>query len=639
MDQNTAEFDLYINGRDYNNKLNPPYYPTVDKNYRFYGTDHWRGVQANGNPTPVFPIIKQIVDYKISSIISSRTKMQFSVENVASDTEDQAEQEYQKVADLISGYSETKWEKLKMDSLIREALLKGAVTGDMCFYTYWDPTIDSGSTSGMDPQGKPVKVMGDFVTEVISGANVMFGNPNDRRAQKQPYILIGNRDLVSNLKAKAKANKIPQLEIDKISADTDTQEMSGERGKVELDGANNSDSGKCLYLIKLWKDNGKVMMKIVTKSAIVQKDTDTGLTLYPIAWGNWDLIENSYHGQAEVTGIVPNQILVNQLAANIAIYMRGTAFGKIIYDKTRIAGWDNRITGAIGVEGDITGAVQQINPGQMNNMVMTFFERVVQLTKDIAGANDSALGNESTRNATALIANQRQAAVPLEAIKDRLYQVIEDLGLIWLDFILNKYGIDRKVSFMKGDKTQVETLNGSLYKDVPFKLKIDVGASSYWSSVASMQTLDNLLQQQKITFVQYLERVEGGLIPKVHELINEIKSQAENKPPVQDIPKLTIAFTDMPAAAQIQALALAGINVQPQDMVQTQQQQIGKQTQALADQTQKLQDAHRQLTYEQMHQFMKTLAPDIQEALKQQKGNLNPQQGGASNGDQQNSNV
>ncbi len=611
MDNNTAEFDMYIKGRDYNNKLIPPYYQTIDKNYRYYGVDHWRGVKANGNPTPIFPITKQIVDYKISSIVSSKTKMQYSVENIPDNPQDPNDKVLQQIADLISGYSFVKWEKLKMDSLIREVLLKGAVTGDMCFYTYWDSTIDSHSTNGVDPQGNPVKVMGDFVTEVVSGANVMFGNPNDRRVQTQPYILLANRDLVSNLRAKAKANKMPQTEIDKIVGDTDTQEQSGERGKIELDNTD-SDNSKCLYLIKLWKDNGKVMMKIVTKSATIQKDTDTGLTLYPIAWANWDLIENSYHGQAEVTGIVPNQILVNQLAANIAIYMKSTAFGKVIYDKTKIAGWDNRVTGAIGVEGEVAGAVQQIQPGQMNNMVMTFFEKVVQLTKDIAGANDAALGNVDPKNTSAIIAVQKQSSIPLEAVKDRLYQLIEDLGYIWLDFMLNKYEVTRKISYMQNDKTMVGEFNGSQYKDVPFKLKIDVGPSSYWSEITSMQSLDNLLQQQKITFIQYLQRMPNGIIPKTQELIDEI-------------------------TAQNQAME------QQQQAQQQQAMQQSAQSQQMAQQTQQLQSAQKNLQYEQMAKFVDTLSPQVQAELKKlpdsqyeaavmqlmqadKQGELNPQQ-------------
>jgi len=584
MQETTQEFDLYVKGRDYNNKLTPPYYQTVDKNYRFYGTDHWRGVKANGNPTPIFPITKQIVDYKISSIVSSKTKMQYSVENIPDNPQDPNDEVLQKTADLISGYSFVKWEKLKMDSLIREVLLKGAVTGDMCFYTYWDSTIDSHSTNGVDPQGNPVKVMGDFVTEVVSGANVMFGNPNDRRVQTQPYILLANRDLISNLKAKAKANKIQQTEIDKIVGDTDTQEQSGERGKIELDNTD-SDNSKCLYLIKLWKDNGKVMMKIVTKSATIQKDTDTGLTLYPIAWANWDLIENSYHGQAEVTGIVPNQILVNQLAANIAIYMKSTAFGKVIYDKTKIVGWDNRVTGAIGVEGEVTGAVQQIQPGQMNNMVMTFFEKVVQLTKDIAGANDAALGNVDPKNTSAIIAVQKQSSIPLEAVKDRLYQLIEDLGYIWLDFMLNKYEVTRTISYIQNDKTMVGQFKGSDYRDVPFKLKIDVGPSSYWSEITSMQSLDNLLQQQKITFIQYLQRMPNGIIPKTQELIDEITAQNQ-------------AMEQQQQAQQQQAMQQNAQNQQLQQQQQVQEQQ----------------DKTKQ--YEQMAQFMDSLPKDVQAQLK-----------------------
>jgi len=610
MQDNTQEWDLYVKGRDYNNKLNPPYYSTIDKNLRFYIGDHWRGVKSNGLPTPIFPITKQIVDYKISSIVSSRTKMQFSVKNIADETQDPQEKELQDIADVISGYSQSKWEDMKMDSLIREVLLKGATSGDMCFYTYWDSTIDSYSPNGIDATTqKPVDVMGDFVTEVVDGGNVMFGNPNDRRVQKQPYILIIGRDLVSNLKQKAKLNKIPKDEIDKIAADVDYEEQPGDRGKIELDASSSSD--KCLYFIKLWKDNKKVMMRISTKAATIQKDTDTGLTLYPIAWANWDLIENSYHGQAEITGIVPNQILINKLATNIAIYMQNTAFGKVIYDKSKIAAWDNRICGAVGVQGSPNDTVQQIQPGQMNAMVMNFFDSVIKYTKDIAGANDSALGNVDPKNTSAIVALQKQSAIPLEAVKDRLYQLIEDLGYVWLDFMVNKYEVDRKVSYEQNDKMQVSTFNGSQYKNVPFKLKIDVGPSSYWSEITAQQSLDNLLNANRITFIQYLERMPNGVIPKVQELIDEINQQ----------------------------------NQQMEQQQQAQQQQAQQQTaqsQQMTQQTQQLQQAHKQLTYAQMEQFVKSLAPQVQDELKklpdnqyeaavqqlmqaQQEGKLNPQ--------------
>lgn len=615
MQDTTQEFDLYIAGRDYNNKLSPPYYPTISRNFRFYSNDQWNGVKSNGLPTPVFNILKQIIDYKIAAMSTNRTKMQFTIENIADATEDAGEQELKKYADIISGYAEQKWEKLKMDSVLREILVDGANSGDFCAYTYWEPTIDTGSTNGIDKDGNPVKVMGDFVTEAVDGSNVMFGNPNSNKVQTQPYILIAGRKLVSELRKQAKLNKRPQEEIEKITGDNDYEEQSGDRGKIELE-TSGSDSSKCLYLIKLWKEEGKVYMKIVTKSAVIQDKTDTGLTLYPIAWGNWDLLKNSYHGQAEVTGLIPNQILINQMFAMMAYHMRMSAFGKVVYDKTRISAWNNAIGAAIGVEGDVQNVVKQLEPGQLNTFVMTLIEKAIELTKDIAGVNDAALGNMSPRNTSAIVALQKQAAIPLESVKDRVYQFIEDLGLIWLDFIVNKYDVSRLVSYTQDNQVKTGTFTGSNFKEVPFKVRIDVGNGDFWSETASINTLDNLLQGDKINMVQYLERLPNGVINKKTELIKELKAQAEQKQPEPDLPKFTVNYADMPTMAQLQLLAKAGIQVQPQDMPQVQNEQMQKTTEQLGAQTQQLEDAHKQLTYEQMAQFMQTLSPQVQEELK-----------------------
>ena len=53
-------------------------------------------------------------------------------------------------------------------------------------------------------------------------------------------------------------------------------------------------------------------------------------------------------------------------------------------------------------------------------------------------------------------------------------------------------------------------------------LKLDAGASSYYSEIASMNTLDNLLMNGHITILQYLERIPDGYIPARRALISEI---------------------------------------------------------------------------------------------------------------------
>jgi hypothetical protein len=59
-----------------------------------------------------------------------------------------------------------------------------------------------------------------------------------------------------------------------------------------------------------------------------------------------------------------------------------------------------------------------------------------------------------------------------------------------------------------------------------------VGASSYYSEIAAMQTLDNLLMNNQIDVVQYLERIPDGNIPRRRALINELKErmQAQAEP-------------------------------------------------------------------------------------------------------------
>jgi hypothetical protein len=59
----------------------------------------------------------------------------------------------------------------------------------------------------------------------------------------------------------------------------------------------------------------------------------------------------------------------------------------------------------------------------------------------------------------------------------------------------------------------------------PLSLKLDVGGSAYWSEIAQMQTLDNLLMNGQIDIVDYLERVPNGYIINQQELIDKMKQK------------------------------------------------------------------------------------------------------------------
>jgi hypothetical protein len=63
----------------------------------------------------------------------------------------------------------------------------------------------------------------------------------------------------------------------------------------------------------------------------------------------------------------------------------------------------------------------------------------------------------------------------------------------------------------------------SALKKVPCSIDLDAGAASYWSEIAAMQTLDNLLMQGKISTVEYLKRLPAGQITDRDALVEVLQ--------------------------------------------------------------------------------------------------------------------
>ena len=137
-----------------------------------------------------------------------------------------------------------------------------------------------------------------------------------------------------------------------------------------------------------------------------------------------------------------------------------------------------------------------------------------------------------------IIALQRAASTPSEITKQNLYQSIEDLFRIYIEFMAEYYGkravdmptppqVEQALQFIQQDVPAEVPMqfDFKVLKDMPMALKLDVGASSYYSEIASIQTLDNLLKMNKISVIQYLERIPDGYVPGRRDLILELKEQ------------------------------------------------------------------------------------------------------------------
>ena len=511
----TAEkiWKLYDKGLKFNGAIDLT--DCVKANENFFIGKQWEGVESNGLPTPTFNFLKQIVLHQVASITSDNIAM--SASPLAAAANDKG---MEQITAIVNDEFVSLFERNKITTLIREFMRNAAVDGDGCLYSFWDDDEDC------------VK------TEVIENTRVYFGNPNDRRVQTQPYIVIARREMLDAVKEYASDHGAVQDVIDN-AIKPDTDENNSDMDRLVDD--------KCTVLLYLYKnrDSGTIHAVESVRGTIIRDEWDMGIKLYPINWLNWDYVQDCYHGQALITGLIPNQMFVNKAYAMCMMSLMMSAFPKTVFDKNRIDKWSNQVGATIGVNGDVTNIAKIIEPAQISPQVSQFIESAIQNTQNFTGATSAALGNTRPDNTSAIIALQRAASIPSEITKQNLYQCVEDLGRIYIEFMANYYGkravdmavtdvLPPEVAQFAGvpatQQMQVMFDFGQL-KGLPMLLKLDVGASAYWSEIASMQTLDNLLQLQKIDIVDYLERIPDGYIAKRQELLAKYRALQQQPSP------------------------------------------------------------------------------------------------------------
>jgi hypothetical protein len=497
-------WDEYERGVGFKQQLN--LYDTVKVNEDFYVGKQWEGVRSNGLPTPVFNYIKRIILYLVASAATDNLKINASPLSCAGQA--QSEQ----LCKIVNAQFEALFESNKMSTLIRQFTRNAAVDGDACLYAWFDPELETGQAA-----------RGGIRTELLENTRVIFGNPNSPQVQEQPWLIVSRRERLEDVRR-------------------ETAEHGGDPSQLRAEADETGDrfdalvDGKVTTLLKLWRRGGSVWAVKTVRGAVVRPAWDTGQRLYPLVWMSWDRAPNCYHGQAAVTGLIPNQIFVNKMFAMTMISLMTTAYPKVVYDKTRIARWDSGVGKAIGVDlgsGSISDVAKTIDPAVISPQVSQFIELAVSMTKEFMGATDAALGSVRPDNTSAIVALQKASQVPLELTRQDLYQCVEDMGRIWLDLMRVYYG-QRLVKaplpqnqLPMGQDAGVALFDFHLLDQAALTLKLDVGGSAYWSEIAQMNTLDNLLSQGRISVVDYLERVPSGYISNQQELIDALKEREE----------------------------------------------------------------------------------------------------------------
>lgn len=520
-------------------------YDTVEKNECFYVGDQWHGVNAPDLDKPVMNILGRVVKFFISSIVSDDIGVgvnQFD-ENEAA----------KPVLDMVSAQFDEIMELAQYKKKTREVIRNAAVDGDGCMHFYFDAEDAQGAETA-DMHATP----GHIECEIIENTDLHFGNPQSGDVQKQPYILIHFRRIVEDVRETAEGNG---CDADAIMPDENPQKHGDapEDGKVTV---------VRKYWIEAARGKKTVWFCEVCAGGVVRKPTDTGYTRYPIAFFPWEKVKNQFHGQAAITGMIPNQIFINKLFAMSMQHIKLMAFPKVVYNRTLMPhGWNNRVGEAIPVNGDPNIAIAgNYRPLDMSNQVLEMIDKVIQYTRDTMGASDASLGNVTPDNTSAIIATQKATAMPLELQKQDFYCFVEDSVRVWLDMMAQNYGL-RMVRIRQAEAAELpaegmlppELQSGGLpmenmmpqeppkpvytttlfdfssLRGMNLRLNVDIGAATYWSELMQVQTLDNLLSRGILTdAVTYLENMPSGYVPGRQTLIESLrKTQQEQRAQAQ----------------------------------------------------------------------------------------------------------
>ena len=514
----TPIWSLYEKGRNYHRRVG--IYVDTDRNYRFYNGNQWEGARL-GDVEPVQKnFIKPIVKYKVSVIHDNLYAINYSSQNF----ENQAfHREADRYCDMLNRFAARVWEQDKMDFKGRRITKDSAINDEGIMYVNFDK-------EKMTP-----------VNEIVKKNDVYYGNENDDDIQNQPYILIRKRMPVVNAIDLALAEGMSESKIPFIVGDNDTFEESGEAAKLELD-----DMVTIVY--KMYKKDGTVHFSVATRWVDIAEDVDTGLSLYPIAHFNWEEKEGSARGEGEVRYLIPNQIEVNRTEVRRVLTVKYQAYPQKVVDVSKVSNPQalNTVGGTIRTNGqaveDVMKIVGTLPPAQMSPDVVKLQEDLINVTRDLAGAGDTATGqvNPESASGRAILAVQQASQAPMTEQKESYKNFIEDLAKIWLEYLIvyseDGINMEEKVTDPRTGEEMIQVVNvpQTVLEQLKAVVKIDVTPKSVYDRFAQEQTIENLLMngfftaQRVSELATYAEVLDDDSVApkmKILEAIDHIKGE------------------------------------------------------------------------------------------------------------------
>lgn len=519
-DFKTDEWKLYERGKSYN--LAMELYEDTEKNYDFYHGKQWSNAKL-GNVQPItLNVIRPIVKYKVGVLNSNDYQIVFNP-NVYENYEQG--QNLKNICKSLNKFANRLWELEQVNKKVREILKDSCINAEGIAHAYEDN--------------------GEIKTEVIDKTNVYYGDESNDNIQDQPYILITYRRTVDSVKEEALKNGLSEEEVNMITMDSDYEEQAGRESRID------EISPMCLVILKYYKKDGTVWIKKSTKTAIVMKEADTKLKLYPVAHMIWEDVKGYARGTGEVKFIIPNQIEINKTATRREVAVQMCAYPKLVANMDYISNPSslNKVGTTIKLKGapadDVGKIVNYLRPTTMSTDALNLQQELMKDTQELAGAGDTLNGNIDPTQASgkAILAVQQAGQQPLKEQLEKFKSFLEDLARIYFDMLLtySENGIT-----VTREETNPETgeiieipyvISTEELERAKLNVKIDITPNSSYDKFAREQSIENLFLSGNITLEEYAKALPIDAVMDKTVLDNIIKDRQERNKKLMEIEK------------------------------------------------------------------------------------------------------
>jgi hypothetical protein len=130
-------------------------------------------------------------------------------------------------------------------------------------------------------------------------------------------------------------------------------------------------------------------------------------------------------------------------------------------------------------------------------------EDLIQVTRDLAGAGDTATGqvNPESASGRAILAVQQASQAPMTEQKESYKNFVEDIARIWLEYLIvySENGVNMEEKFTDpttGEEgVRIVNVPQTALQQLQAIVRIDVTPKGVYDKFAQEQTIENLLTQ------------------------------------------------------------------------------------------------------------------------------------------------